>query len=157
MTAHSSAFPSPPSAEDLEDRRISRHAILLFDGVCSLCNGFVNFVIDRDPEGYFKLGALQSDAARPYLDTFEQDLQGLDTMVLIEDGKLYTRSSAALRVLRRLNMPWSLLYGFILVPKGLRDWIYEVVASHRYEWFGQRDQCRRPTPELRQRFLEEVS
>lgn len=156
MTAHSSAFP-PPSSEEGADRHISRHAILLFDGVCSLCNGFVNFVIDRDPEGYFKLGALQSDAARPYLDAFERDLQGLDTMVLIENGKLYTRSSAALRVLRRLSMPWPLLYGLVLVPKGLRDRIYEIVASHRYEWFGQRDQCRRPTPELRRRFLEEVA
>lgn len=141
---------------ETESQSVSRHAILLFDGVCNLCNGFVNFVIDNDPEGYFQLGALQSEAARPYLDAFEQDLQGLDTVVLIENGKLYTRSSAALRVLRRLAMPWPLFYGFIVVPKFIRDRIYDVVASQRYQWFGQRDSCRRPTPELQQHFLEKV-
>lgn len=157
MSAHSSVFPPSPSPLDREGRHDSRHAILLFDGVCSLCNGLVNFVINRDPQGYFKLGALQSDAARPYLDAFEQDIQGLDTMVLIEDGKLYTRSTAALRVFRRLSMPWPLLYGFVFVPKALRDRIYEVIASHRYEWFGQREHCRRPTPDLRKRFVEDVA
>lgn len=132
----------------------SRHAILLFDGVCSLCNGFVNFVIKNDPEGYFQLGALQSEAARPYLEAFEQDSDVLGTVVLIENGEVYTRSTAALRVLRGLKMPWPLLYGFILIPKQVRDRVYDFIASHRYKWFGQRDTCRRPTPELRERFLE---
>lgn len=133
----------------------SHQALLLFDGVCNLCNAFVNFVIDHDPEGYFLLGSLQSDAARPYLRAFDVDPGARDTVLLIEGGRLYRRSTAALRVLRRLEAPWPLLYGLMAVPPPLRDWVYDRVASNRYRWFGQRDQCRVPTPELRARFLEE--
>ncbi len=130
-------------------------ALLLFDGVCNLCNGFVNFVLDADSEGYFLLGALQSDAARPYLRTFDVDPEAIDSVVLIENGRLYTRSTAALRILRRLGAPWSLLYALIAVPAPLRDWVYDVIAANRYQWFGKREQCRMPTPELRARFLED--
>lgn len=141
-----------PSVEPLAG---SRHALLLFDGVCNLCNGFVNFVLDHDPEGYFLLGALQSESARPYLRAFAVDPEAVDTVVLIEEGQLYTRSTAALRVLRRLEVPWPLLYGFIAVPSPVRDWVYDRIAANRYEWFGRRDQCRVPTPELQARFLKE--
>lgn len=156
MPVDSTSAPETGTGTDSERPEVSRHAIVLFDGVCTLCNGFVNFVIDNDPEGYFRLGALQSDAARPYLQAAEQAVGAQDTVVLIENGQLYTRSSAALRVLRRLSLPWSLFYGLILVPKPVRDWVYDFIASRRYEWFGRRDHCRRPTPEVRQRFLEEA-
>lgn len=132
------------------------HGVLLFDGVCNLCNGFVNFVIDHDPEGYFKLGALQSDAARPYLEAFDVDPDALESVVLIEGGTAYHRSTAALRVARHLTGPWPLLYAFIAVPKPLRDWVYRQIATNRYDWFGKRDQCRMPTPELQARFLTDV-
>lgn len=156
MPVDSRSTPEAQTETKTKQTEVSRHAILLFDGVCSLCNGFVNFVIDNDPDGYFWLGALQSDAARPYLEAFDQEVGRLETVVLIENGKLFTRSSAALRVLRRLNMPWSLLYGFVVIPEPIRDWVYDFIASRRYRWFGQRDQCRRPTPELRRRFLKDV-
>lgn len=130
-------------------------ALLLFDGVCNLCNGFVNFVLDHDSEGAILLGALQSDAARPYLQAFDRDPEALGTVVLIENGQLYTRSTAALRVLRRLDAPWPFLYAFIAVPRPVRDWVYDRIAANRYQWFGKRDQCRMPTPELKARFLED--
>ena len=123
--------------------------------MCNLCNGFVNFVLDNDPEGYFLLGALQSEAARPHLEAFGVDPKVPDTVMLIENGHLYTRSTAALRVLRRLNSPWPLLYGLIAVPRPLRDWGYDRIAANRYRWFGERQECRVPTPGLRARFLED--
>lgn len=129
-------------------------AVILFDGVCNLCNGFVNFVFDRDPTGVFTVGSLQSDSAKQYLEPFPKDPDALDTVVLIENGELYTRSTAALRILRRLDAPWPLLYAFIVVPRPLRDWVYNIIAANRYDWFGQRNQCRVPTPELQDRFIE---
>lgn len=130
-------------------------ALLLFDGVCNLCNGLVNFVLDHDSEGDFLLGALQSEAARPYLRAFGVDPEALDTVVLIENGQLYRRSTAALRVVRRLDAPWLLLYGLVVVPRPVRDWMYDRIASNRYQWFGKRSECRVPTPELKDRFLED--
>jgi len=132
-----------------------RQAILFFDGVCNLCNRFVNFVLDADSDAYFLLGALQSDEARPYLEAFGVNPEALDSVVLIENGRLYTHSTAALRVCRRLDAPWPLLYAFIVVPRPLRDRVYDVIAANRYEWFGKRDECRLPTPEVRARFLED--
>jgi predicted DCC family thiol-disulfide oxidoreductase YuxK len=138
----------PTPAADLH-----RHAILLFDGVCNLCNGFVNFVIDNDPEAHIKMAALQSEDARPYLEAFGEDPEALDSVVLIENGRLYRRSTAALRAARYLKMPWPLFYAFIAVPPPLRDAIYDWVAEYRYEWFGTRDSCRMPTPEVQAHFL----
>lgn len=145
------SFSDAPPATSPEAPR----ALLLFDGVCNLCNGFVNFVLDADSEGYFLLGALQSAAARPHLRAFGVDPEALDSVVLIENGRLYTRSTAALRVFRRLDAPWPLLYGLVAVPSPLRDWAYDVIAANRYQWFGKREECRVPTPELRARFLED--
>ncbi|SHK77878.1 thiol-disulfide oxidoreductase DCC family protein [Rhodothermus profundi] len=132
----------------------AQHGIVLFDGVCNLCNGFINFVIDRDPAGYFKFGALQSEAARPYLERFGLQPDYLDSIILIEGGRCYRDSTAALRILRRLRGLWPLLYGLIVVPRPLRDAVYRWVARHRYRWFGRRAQCRVPTPDLLARFLE---
>lgn len=129
-------------------------AVILFDGVCNLCNGFVNFVVDHDPEGYFTVGSLQSETAKAYLEEFEADPNTLDTIVLIENGQLYTRSTAALRIFRHLTAPWPLLYVLVVVPGGLRDWLYHVIAGKRYDWFGRRDQCRRPTRDVYDRFIE---
>lgn len=129
-------------------------ALLLFDGVCTLCNGVVNFVLDADSEGYYRLGALQSEAARPYLQVHGLDPKELNTVVLIENGRLYTRSTAALRVLRHLDAPWPLLYGLIAVPRALRDWVYDWIAENRYAWFGRREECRVPTSEEQARFLK---
>lgn len=130
------------------------YAIILFDGVCNLCNGSVNFVIDRDPDRWFRFAPLQSRAARLLLERCGHMNHGLDSIVLIEDGKCYTKSTAALRIARKLAMPWKLMYAFIVVPRVLRDAVYDLVASNRYRWFGKRDECRVPTPELKSLFLE---
>jgi predicted DCC family thiol-disulfide oxidoreductase YuxK len=127
--------------------------IVLFDGVCNLCNGFVNAVIERDPDGYFTFGALQSDPARAYLDAFGLSGDVLDSVVLIEGGRLYRRSTAALRILRRLSPPWPLAYLLVAIPRPVRDRVYDWIAGRRYRWFGKRSACRVPTPELRSRFL----
>ena len=127
--------------------------MLLFDGVCTLCNGFVRFVIDRDPAGRFQFAPLQSDAARRVLGSAPQPLP--DSLVLVENGRLFMRSSAALRVARGLRFPWPLAYVFVAVPRPVRDWMYDAVARNRYRWFGRRDVCMVPTPELRARFLDD--
>ena len=129
------------------------HAVVLFDGVCNLCNGLVNFLIDHDRKAYFKLAALQSDEGKALLGKHGLSSEALDSLVLIEEGQVYQRSSAALRIAWRLGSAWALLYGLILVPRPVRDRIYDWIAKNRYNWFGRRDRCRRPTSELKERFL----
>lgn len=125
-------------------------SVILFDGVCNLCNGAVTFIIDRDPEGHFAFAPLQSEVA---LELLGKQAESLESIVLVENGVRYTESTAALRIARNLRGPWPLLYSFIVVPRALRDRVYRLVARNRYRWFGKRDSCRLPTPELRQRFL----
>src|ERR1017187_4059456 len=124
--------------------------VVLFDGVCNLCNGAVRFILARDPAARFRFASLQSDAARRLLG----DSAPSETIVLLEAGKTCTKSTAALRIARGLRLPWPLLYAFIAVPRPLRDLVYDWVARHRYRWFGKRDTCMLPTPELRERFME---
>jgi predicted DCC family thiol-disulfide oxidoreductase YuxK len=128
--------------------------LILFDGVCNLCNGFVRFVIARDPGGTFQFGALQSAAARRVLELHDAPEALPDALVLVEEGALHWRSTAVLRIAKGLTFPWPLTYVLIAVPRPLRDAIYVLVARHRYRWFGQRDQCMVPTQELRSRFLD---
>jgi predicted DCC family thiol-disulfide oxidoreductase YuxK len=130
------------------------HPLILFDGVCNLCNGFVQFVIARDPGGTFQFGALQSAAARRVLELHDAPDPLPDAFALVEDGALIWRSTAVLRIVRHLTFPWPLAYVLIAVPRPLRDGIYALVARHRYRWFGRRDQCPVPTHELRSRFLD---
>jgi predicted DCC family thiol-disulfide oxidoreductase YuxK len=135
--------------------------VVLFDGVCNLCNGSVNFVIDHERGTDLRFAALQSDAARKLVaaaagEVAARELAGGDepaSIVVVEDGKVYTRSTAALRVARHLRAPWRWLAVFVLVPRPIRDAVYRWIARRRYRWFGKADQCRVPTPELRARFL----
>lgn len=129
------------------------HALILFDGVCNLCNSSVNFIIDRDPDGYFKFATLQDEAAQPILARYGLSTAYTDSIVLIEDGRCYRQSDAALRIARHLRGAWPLLSHFSVLPRPLRDALYDWIARNRYRWFGQRDTCRIPTPELRARFL----
>jgi predicted DCC family thiol-disulfide oxidoreductase YuxK len=127
--------------------------VILFDGVCNLCNGSIQFIIERDPGRHFQFAPLQSQAASRLLaSAAPQPLP--DSMVLVEDGRLWTRSTAALRIARRLRFPWPAAYAMIVIPRPLRDWIYNLVARNRYRWFGKREACMVPTPALRARFLE---
>jgi predicted DCC family thiol-disulfide oxidoreductase YuxK len=128
--------------------------LILFDGVCNLCNGFVQFVIAHDPHARLQFGALQSAAARRVLEMHHTPGPLPDSIVLVEDGKVYTQSTAALRIARHLRFPFPLAFALLVVPSPLRDWIYGWVARHRYRWFGRRDQCMVPTPALRSRFID---
>lgn len=128
-------------------------SVLLFDGVCNLCNSSVNFILARDPKAKFRFASLQSDEGQELLQAFEDRPSDLSSVVLIEDGQLYARSDAALRVARQLSGGWPLLYAFIVLPRALRDAVYDWVARNRYRWFGKRDSCMMPSPELRNRFL----
>jgi predicted DCC family thiol-disulfide oxidoreductase YuxK len=128
--------------------------VVLFDGVCNLCNGFVQFVIPRDPAGYFRFAALQSRAAARLMTDAGVVLPGGDSVVLIADGRAFTRSAAVLHIARRLRWPWPLASALIVIPRPIRDAIYDVVARNRVRWFGQRESCMVPGPGLRERFLD---
>jgi len=127
--------------------------VVLFDGVCNLCNASVQFIIARDPPARFRFAPLESSAGRRLIGETGARSPLPDSFVLLEHGRWYIRSTAALRVARRLRFPWPLLYVFIAVPRPLRDVIYDFIARHRYRWFGKREACMVPTPELRARFL----
>lgn len=128
-------------------------AVILFDGVCNFCNGAVNFIIARDKAGYFKFAPLQSEVGERLLAENGIDKIETDSVVLIEDGKVYTYSTAALRVARKFDGIWSWAYAFIVVPKPVRDFFYRLFAKYRYKLFGKKDECMLPTPEIRARFL----
>ncbi|EOS55525.1 thiol-disulfide oxidoreductase DCC family protein [Paenibacillus barengoltzii] len=129
--------------------------VILFDGVCHLCQGAVKFIIKHDPAGRFRFASLQSQAGSRLLRAAGAHEESLDSVVLIENGTYYIRSAAALRIARGLRSPWPLLYALIVVPKGLRDAVYRFIAKHRYRWFGKDETCLVPTRELRERFLED--
>ena len=127
--------------------------VVFFDGVCNLCNGAVDFIIERDSEGGFRFSSLQSDYAQRTLPA--SDVVGeLNSIVLSENGKLYRRSTAALRIARKLKGLWPMMYVFIVVPPPIRDLVYRLIATYRYSWFGRSESCRIPTPELQARFIE---
>jgi predicted DCC family thiol-disulfide oxidoreductase YuxK len=127
--------------------------VILFDGVCNLCNGFVQFVVARDPHARFRFAALQSEAAAALLRDAGVAAALPDSIVLVEDGGVYVRSTAALRIARHLRFPWPLASGLLVVPRFIRDAVYDYIAAHRYRWFGRRDACMVPTPDLQRRFM----
>ena len=118
-----------------------------------MCNGSVRFIIARDPAARFRFAPLASEAARRMLGEAVASDPLPDSVALIEHGRVYTRSDAALHIVRGLRFPWRLIYALVVVPRPLRDKIYDLIARHRYQWFGKRDACMVPTPELRARFL----
>lgn len=128
--------------------------IILFDGHCNLCNGVVQFIIKRDPKITFHFAALQSEAGQRILQRFELPVDSMDSFVFVQGRSCYFKSAAALRVARELTGLWPMLYALIIVPRSIRDLLYDVVAKRRYRWFGRRDTCMAPTPSLRKRFLD---
>ena len=130
------------------------HPIVLFDGVCSLCEGVVRFVITRDPDARLRFTPLQSDLGRMLLQRYGYDPAKIDAVVFVDADGAHDRSTAALRLARHLRAPWRWLGRPLLwIPKRWRDVVYDFVARHRFQWFGRRDACLVPTPELRARFL----
>jgi predicted DCC family thiol-disulfide oxidoreductase YuxK len=128
--------------------------VIFFDGVCNLCNSSVNFVIDRDPKGLFKFATLQSSFAKELLERESINSLALESIVFYSDNRLYKRSRAALEIARKMSGGWPLFYALIIVPRFLRDSIYNLVATKRYKWFGRTDSCRIPTRELESRFVD---
>lgn len=125
--------------------------VVLFDGVCNFCDSSVNFIIEHDKKGVFKFAPLQTEIGKNYIDKF--GLNEIDSVILVEDEKVYTHSTAALRIAKRLDGIWSWAYAFIIVPRPIRDFFYKLFAANRYRLFGKKDACMLPTPEVRARFL----
>lgn len=128
--------------------------VILFDGICNLCNSSVQFVINHDPQGKFKFAAIQSEPGQRLVNLHNISASVNDSFILIQDGKVYTKSTAALKVAQALNGPVNFLYGFILVPQFLRDAVYNVIAKNRYKWFGKKDDCMIPSKEINSKFLK---
>jgi len=128
--------------------------IILFDGVCNFCNFWVNFVIKRDTKDIFRFAALQSETAKELTSSFSIDASKLDTFVLIEGEKFFTKSTAALMICKKLNGPIKILLLFSILPKIFRDFIYDLGAKNRYKFFGKKESCRIPTEADRLKFLE---
>jgi predicted DCC family thiol-disulfide oxidoreductase YuxK len=123
--------------------------IILFDGVCNLCNDAVNFVIKRDKKNIFKFATLQSKDAQ----AFGFNPVNMNSIILIDGDKQYSKSTAALHIAKHLSGGFPLLYAFIILPRFIRDWIYDYIAKNRYKWFGKKESCMIPTPELQKKFL----
>jgi predicted DCC family thiol-disulfide oxidoreductase YuxK len=128
-------------------------SIILFDGVCNLCNSSIDFVLKRDIKDHFRFGALQEKESQELLSKFNVSSNYLDSLVLIEENKLYFRSTAALRIARKLNSLWPILYILILIPASLRDYLYNWIGKNRYRWFGKKATCRIPTKLEKEKFL----
>ncbi len=127
--------------------------LILFDGVCNWCNAWVGFAIAHDPDGQFKFGTLQSEQAQCILHDLHLPSTDYQTFLLLEEGHVYTKSTAALRVIRQLSRWWPLYYLCVLVPAPIRDVVYDFVARHRYWWMGRTATCRVPTQAERDRFV----
>ena len=130
----------------------NRH-IVIFDGVCNFCNGAVNFIIKRDPDGIFAFTPMQSDLARELMDKHKIHNVGIDTFLLIKNDQCFVFSSAALEIAKDLNGLWYIFRVFRFVPSSIRDFFYKVFARNRYALFGRQDTCMVPTKEMRSRFV----
>jgi predicted DCC family thiol-disulfide oxidoreductase YuxK len=146
---------SPPPASDQVPAAGATHAVVLFDGECTLCSGIVRFVAANDPPGRFRFASLQSPRARELLGERDAPPREPDSIVLLDGGRRYERSDAALHLLLGLRAPWPLAFAAILIPRPLRDAVYRWVARNRFRWFGRRtDLCALPPPWLRERLLD---
>ncbi len=125
--------------------------LILFDGVCNFCSASVRFVIRRDPHARFRFAALQSDVGQYFGQQY--DFSNLESMVLLQQGEVYQKSSAALRIAQQLNGLWPLLYVLIIIPRPVRDFVYDFIGQRRYRWFGKTETCWLPDEAIRSRFF----
>ena len=137
----------------MDEPEVDKHPVILFDGVCNLCEGFVEFVIRRDPDAQFRFAPLQSEIGVELLDRCGWTDHDLDGVVLIDGERCYHKSDAVIRVARQLGMPYRLLGPTRFLPRVIRDIAYDFVANRRYRWFGKKDACLMPTDDIRSRFL----
>lgn len=131
---------------------INLDKIVLFDGECNLCDRTVQFIIKRDKKESFRFASIQSSIGQSLLNKLEVP-NDINSFILIDENKSYIKSTAALRVCKELRGVWKLLYIFIFIPRPLRDMLYTLIAKNRYKWFGKKDNCILPTPEMKNRFL----
>ena len=131
----------------------SQLPVVFFDGICNLCNNAVQFIIKNDRKGQFRFASLQSDPGQKLLQKHQLPQDHFDSFLLLEAGQLFSESTAALRVCRHLDGGWQLFYGFIVIPRFLRDIVYRFIAKNRYRWFGKRDSCMLPDSKILSRFL----
>ncbi|MFC4305936.1 thiol-disulfide oxidoreductase DCC family protein [Cohnella boryungensis] len=143
--------------EDYGIDKVSAPIVLLIDGQCNLCSGIARFVIRRDSRARFRFASLQSDPGQRLLAEGGLNREDLDTFVMVDNGRYYTKSTAALRTCGKLGLPWSLAWAGLLAPRLLRDRVYDFIAKRRYRWFGRPDRCLVPTPDVSARFLEGAS
>lgn len=127
--------------------------IVVFDGVCYLCNGFVNFLLKRDKNDRLRFGLLQYENKLDADESIKQNISSTDSVALITDINVYFRSTAVLKILKRLGRGWQFFYVFMLIPKPIRDWVYDFVARNRYKWFGKKDVCMVPDEKVRRKFI----
>ncbi len=130
------------------------HPIIFFDGVCNLCTGSVQFIIKHDPKHYFRFASLQSEIGQQLLQENNLPTEEFGSFILFENGKVYTQSTAALRVAKKLNGLWSLLSVFLIIPSFIRNGVYNWIAKNRYNWFGKKEECWIPTKELNDLFVD---
>ena len=128
-------------------------SVIFFDGVCNLCNNTVQFILKNETDKTFKFCPLQSDFAKKQLEIHGKNNKDLNSIYLLKNGVLYNKSSAALHIAKGLKFPYNLLFGFIIIPKILRDYVYNFVSKNRYKWYGKKESCMMPTPELNERFI----
>ena len=135
-------------------KTLSQQSVIFFDGVCNLCNSTVQFIIKKDTKNVFYFASLQSDAAKNILLQYAERNFELNSIVFISNNTVYIKSSAVLRIFRNLGGGYKLLFVFWIVPKPIRDFVYDYIARNRYKWFGQKDQCMLPNEAIKSRFLE---
>ncbi len=131
----------------------NKHKIIVFDGVCNLCNASVNFVIKRDKNDVFRFATLQSDTGKELASKFSINPDETDSIILIDKDKCYIKSTAALHITKSLSGGYPLLFGFMIIPNFIRNWVYDYVAKNRYRWYGKKEYCMVPTKELENKFL----
>ena len=131
---------------------MQENPVILFDGVCNYCNAMVNFAIRNDKKAILKFAPLQSQAGKRLKEEYKI-APGIDSVILIDQDKVYTYSDAAVRISKYLRWPAKILYGLLIIPKFIRQPFYKWVAKNRYKWFGKKEECMVPTPEVRARFI----
>jgi predicted DCC family thiol-disulfide oxidoreductase YuxK len=151
---HSEREASDRARETMQAEEIKQQQIILFDGVCNLCSGSVIFILKHEKEPVFRFASIQSETGKQLLNWCGLPPEFSDAVIYIENGNIHLGSTAALKIGQRLKFPWWLLsHAGILVPKTIRDWMYNLIGRHRYEWFGKKDICMVPTEALKPRFL----
>jgi predicted DCC family thiol-disulfide oxidoreductase YuxK len=135
------------------NRSLKNKGIVLFDGYCNLCSGSVKFILKRDKKDYFRFASIQSEIGQQYLSNIKISTELNNTVILIEDSRVYYKSTAAIRIARKLKGLWFLLYVFIIIPSPIRDFIYMVISKNRYKWFGRKTECFLPEKKHKHIFL----